>query len=209
MADTRNTAESPQPKVLLIGGVSHLGKSTMGQRLAAELGWRYLSTDQLARHPGRPWRNDGSTLPADVIDHYSQLSTAQLVESVLAHYQNNVWPIIEAIVRSHVNNPYDPSLVFEGSAILPELVAAAAFDRVSFVCLGASDAFIRGRIHESSDFANRSSDEQSLIRFFVSRTLALSEATRGAVHEIGAPSVDVEEPRAYQVLINASRQPLC
>jgi 2-phosphoglycerate kinase len=202
----RTGTQGERPKVLLIGGVSHLGKSTMAQRLAAELGWRYLSTDQLARHPGRPWRNDGSSLPADVIDHYSQLSTAQLVESVLAHYQNNVWPIIEAIVRSHVNNPYDPSLVLEGSAIWPEAVAAAAFDRVGFVCLSASDAFIRKRIHDSSGFENKPSDEQSLIRSFVDRTLALSEATKGAVRDVGVPSVDVEEPHAYQDLINVSSQ---
>lgn len=178
----------------------------MGQRLAAELGWNYLSTDQLARHPGRPWRDDGSALPADVVNHYSQLSTAQLVRSVLAHYQQNVWPIIAAIVRSHLNNPYDPSLVFEGSAILPEAVAAAAFDRVGFVCLRASEAFIRKRIYESSDLENKPSDDQSLIQAFVSRTLALSKVTDQAVRDAGLPLIDVEKPQAYQKLVNASIQ---
>jgi 2-phosphoglycerate kinase len=44
-----------ETRVILIGGSSHVGKSTLGQSLAAKLGWSYCSTDKLARHPGRPW----------------------------------------------------------------------------------------------------------------------------------------------------------
>ena len=44
----------PHIKLILIGGTSHTGKSTLARQLAEELGWNYLSTDQLARHPGRP-----------------------------------------------------------------------------------------------------------------------------------------------------------
>ncbi len=55
-------------KVLLIGGTSHVGKSTLAARLASSLGWSTRSTDQLARHPGRPWRDDASPLPADVVE---------------------------------------------------------------------------------------------------------------------------------------------
>jgi len=46
--------------VILLGGTSCVGKSSLGQSLASSLGWDLLSTDQLARHPGRPWRDDGS-----------------------------------------------------------------------------------------------------------------------------------------------------
>ena len=48
----------PQPnlKVILIGGSSHVGKSTVSESLAETLGWSHLSTDRLAAHPGRPWR---------------------------------------------------------------------------------------------------------------------------------------------------------
>ncbi len=44
-----------ETRVILIGGSSHAGKSTLGQAIAAKLGWSYRSTDKLARHPGRPW----------------------------------------------------------------------------------------------------------------------------------------------------------
>ena len=70
-------------KLILIGGTSHVGKSTVGRRLAEDLGWNYLSTDQLARHPGRPWRADGGQIPDDVAEHYSSLSVSDLVDTVL------------------------------------------------------------------------------------------------------------------------------
>jgi 2-phosphoglycerate kinase len=43
-------------RVVLIGGTSNVGKSTVAQAVAERLGFEYLSTDELARHPGRPWR---------------------------------------------------------------------------------------------------------------------------------------------------------
>ena len=103
-------------KVLLIGGTSHTGKSTAAQRLAQQLGWDLLSTDQLARHPGRPWRADGSDLPPDVISHYSEHTPEQLFDAVLDHYQRNVWPIVVALITCRVRNRYDRPLVLEGSA---------------------------------------------------------------------------------------------
>ncbi|MEL7245323.1 MAG: 2-phosphoglycerate kinase, partial [Cyanobacteria bacterium J06573_2] len=42
-------------RIILIGGSSHVGKSTLAQSLANKLNWNYISTDKLARHPGRPW----------------------------------------------------------------------------------------------------------------------------------------------------------
>ena len=206
-AATLNDAEAGLPKVLLIGGVSHLGKSTLAQRLADALGWRYLSTDQLARHPGRPWRGDAQPLPADVVAHYAQLTTAQLVESVLAHYQHNVWPIAQAIVRSHLSNPYDPPLVFEGSALMPVLVAAAAFQRVSFVCLHGSDALIEQRILQSSGFVRADRQQQQLIQAFLQRSLVLNELTLAAARTTGCVLLDAQDPEVYQRLRASIDQP--
>jgi len=70
-------------KLVLIGGTSHAGKSTPARRLAGDLGWDCLSTDQLARHPGRPWRAD-QPVPEDVVAHYRELSDSELVDSVLS-----------------------------------------------------------------------------------------------------------------------------
>ena len=50
-------------RILLIGGTSHVGKSTLAQLLALKLGWNYRSTDKLARHPGRPWQPKAEDIP--------------------------------------------------------------------------------------------------------------------------------------------------
>ena len=165
-------------RLILIGGTSHVGKSTLGRRMAEELGWNYLSTDQLARHPGRPWRSDSSRMPDDVEDHYSHLSVAELVDSVLSHYRSNVWPIVDAIVRSRLNNPFDHGLVLEGSAILPDLIRRAGYSRVAAIWLTAPDHLITERIRETSSYETRSAAERRLIDAFIERTVAIDRILR-------------------------------
>jgi len=190
-------------KVLLIGGTSHVGKSTFGRKLASELGWNHLSTDQLARHPGRPWRDDDTAIPDDVVAHYSELTTAELVDSVMQHYQQNVWPVVDAIARSHVNNPYDPCLVFEGSAILPESALASNFERVGWIWLTAADELITQRVLESSRFTARGDDEKQLVDAFLERTLSFNEDIMNSVQKLQLQSLDVSSPDAYDQLLMA------
>ncbi len=87
-------------KYLLIGGTSHVGKSMLGSFLAAQLQWEYVSTDKLARHPGRPWRVGKTKVPAHVAKHYLSLSVDELVSDVLRHYELNVWPIVAGLLAS-------------------------------------------------------------------------------------------------------------
>ena len=194
---------SGKVKVLLIGGLSHAGKSTFGLRLAEDLGWRHLSTDQLARHPGRPWRRDGADLPDDVIAHYSSLTAPELVDAVVQHYKQNVWPIVDAIVRSHVNNPYDPRLIFEGSAILPELVIGSQFQYVRSVWLTATDDLITERIRQDSQFDSRTEDEKQLIETFLARTLAFNEMLMSSVKRLSQQSLDANAADTFDALVSA------
>ena len=86
-------------RVVLIGGSSHAGKSTLAQSLASHLGWSCRSTDEgLAPHPGRPWQVKPREVPKHVADHYLSLSVDELITDVLRHYKGNVWPLIKDIV---------------------------------------------------------------------------------------------------------------
>jgi adenylate kinase family enzyme len=71
---------------ILIGGTSHLGKTTLSKLLADGLDTQPVSTDSLTRHPGRPWQTGSSPVPDKVTHHYQELSTDELVEDVLQHY---------------------------------------------------------------------------------------------------------------------------
>lgn len=181
-------------RVFLIGGTSHTGKSTAASQLADRLGWKHLSTDQLARHPGRPWRDDDQPLPADVADYYGGLPADTQLSSVLAHYRDNVWPIAAALIQSHLNNPYDPCLVFEGSALLPELVHAAGFRHLSACWLSAPDEEITRRIVASSQLRQRSKDGDRLIEAFIERSLACNRAISNSTNRSGQRRVSLIDP---------------
>ena len=187
-------------RLILIGGTSHVGKSTLGRRLAEELGWSYLSTDQLARHPGRPWRSGGDRIPDDVEDHYNHLSVAELMDSVLSHYRSNVWPIIDAIVRSRLNNPFDLGLVFEGSAILPDLIGRAGYSRVAAIWLTAPDHLITERVRRSSNYETRSDAERRLIDAFLRRTIEIDRILRESPDTDEGNMLDASSLEAREVL---------
>ena len=188
-----------ETKVLLLGGTSHSGKTTLAAGLAGRLGWRHVSADRLSRHPGRPWSNDGASLPDDVIEHFSRLSPEELLEDVMSHYRGNVWPIVDAIVRSHVRNSFDRGLVLEGSAILPELYESSSLpDACSAIWLRISKPDLRERILLSSRFETRRLDEQELIEAFFDRavrfnsTIAEAAVARGYAC-IGSASFEMDE----------------
>lgn len=77
-------------RLLLIGGASHVGKSTLAQSLASHLKWNCYSTDKLARHPGRPWQEGNKEIPQHVARYYEQLSADELIQDVLYHYRKTV-----------------------------------------------------------------------------------------------------------------------
>src|SRR5258706_2508131 len=138
-----------KPRVVLIGGTSNLGKTTVAQLLAQKLAAKNVSTDKLARHPGRPWQRRPFVVPAHVAEHYLTLNHDELIASVLKHYQS-MWPTIEALVRKHVEDQSLEPLVLEGSALLPESVTTLKLRTVSAVWLTGSDDLIQTRIHGES-----------------------------------------------------------
>jgi 2-phosphoglycerate kinase len=181
-------------RVILIGGSSHAGKSTLGRSLSAKLGWNYLSTDTLARHPGRPWVNTKvKSIPEHVAQHYQTLSVEALVLDVLNHYQNNVLPQVEAIVHAHIFDLSRICIVVEGSALWPKFVANLVNENgVKAIWLTASDQLFQSRIFAESNFDNVSKDRQYLIQKFLARTLLYDLLMRDELKRLGFTSIDVE-----------------
>ena len=181
----------PNLNAILVGGSSHAGKSAVSGSLAARLGWDHVSTDSLARHPGRPWKPAPEKVPEHVAQHYLCLSVDELVEDVLHHYRVNVWPQVEAIVASHSNQTSMTGIVLEGSALWPESAASLTLDRIAAVWLTASEEVFRQRIHAGSLYSSKSSRERNLIDKFLQRTLAYNARMVDAVTRHGFILVDV------------------
>lgn len=184
-----------ETRVILIGGSSHVGKSTFSRSLAAKLGWSYCSTDKLARHPGRPWvdAKKVKAIPEHVAEHYRTLSVEALFLDVLSHYEKNVLPQVEAIVHHHASDLSTECLIVEGSALWPGFIANLVGENgVKAIWLTASDRLFSDRIKCESNFYNVGEDEKDLIQKFLNRTLFYNKRMREEVERLGFICVDVE-----------------
>ena len=178
--------------VILIGGSSHAGKSTVAESLAAKLGWSYLSTDRLAAHPGRPWRRTPGDKVMDIVaEHYLSLTVDELMEDVLRHYRDNVWPKVEEIVASRLDDTTTTGLVLEGSALWPEFATDLNFDRVAALWLTAAEETFRQRIYTNSRYSTKSGRDRRMIDKFLQRTVAYDARMVEVVRRRGFKLVDV------------------
>jgi len=193
-------------RILLIGGTSHVGKSTLAQSLAAQLGWSCLSTDRLARHPGRPWQVPPQTVPQHVAEHYQTLSVDELVADVLRHYRQNVWPLIEAIVTTRAEDLSTDRLVLEGSAILPERIVTLPNKNTAAIWLTASREFLAQRIYTESRYAAKSPPEKTLIDKFLQRTWLFNDLMLEDVKRLGLASLVIDDSAHLDGLIAACRK---
>ena len=189
-----------KPRVILIGGSSHVGKSTLGKFLANKLGWNYLATDSLARHPGRPWGSVNGTVKNHVVEHYRTLSVESLFTDVLAHYQINVLPQVEALVHSHGSDLSTECLIIEGSALYPSFVADLVNkNSVRAIWLTLSDRTIRTRIFSESNFDRLNKDKQYLVQKFCARTLLYNRRMQEEVKCRGLISINVDSATVEQL----------
>ena len=184
------TAPNTDNRVILIGGSSHVGKSTLGASLGARPGWTHISTDSLARHPGRPWSVEPDKVRTHVAEHYLSLSVDELVADVLRHYRS-MWPGIEALIAAHATDPDTDRLVLEGSALWPESVTALDIKGVAAIWLTASHDVFETRIKNASRLENKSGRDREMIEKFLARTLRYDEAMRRAVERLGLAGLDV------------------
>jgi 2-phosphoglycerate kinase len=155
------------PRVFLIGGTSHAGKSTVAQSIAKHMGARYLSTDMLGRHPGRPWPVDGRAVRPHVAAHYRELPPQQLLRAVLVHYRN-LWPRALAAMEGPA------PLVLEGSGVLPECVSSGA----DAVWLTLDAELLRARMVRESGYDALDGDGRLLVDKFYARALLFDDYVR-------------------------------
>ncbi len=186
-------------RVVLIGGTSNTGKSTVAGAVAERLGFEHRSTDLLARHPGRPWRTPEREVPPHVAEHYATLSVDELTDSVLAHYAR-LWPRIEELIAEHAAGP---GLVLEGSALWPERVAALDAPHAAAVWLTADEAVVRARIRAGGRYDEASGQERFLMDKFLARSVRYQSLMVDVVERLGLPRVDVGTDRSVSEVADA------
>lgn len=187
-------------RVVLIGGTSNVGKSTVAQAVADRLGFECLSTDRLARHPGRPWRTPEREVPAHVAEHYGTLTVDELIVSVLDHYER-LWPRIEELITDRAaGGGTGAGLVLEGSALWPTRVATLTVPRTAALWLTADDALVRARVHAAGHYETATAAEQHLMDQFLARTERYQTLMLHAVDSLGLQRVDAGAGRSVAEL---------
>ncbi|MPY59831.1 hypothetical protein FNH08_22480, partial [Streptomyces spongiae] len=176
--------------MVLIGGTSNVGKSTVSQAVADRLGFECLSTDSLARHPGRPWRRPDWEVPPHVAEHYGTLTVDELIASVLGHYER-LWPRVEELITARATGRgTEPGLVLEGSALWPAHVVGLGLPRTAAVWLTADDAVVRARVHAAGRYDTATAGERHLMDKFLARTGRYQALMLEAVDRWGLARVD-------------------
>ncbi|MFJ4837577.1 hypothetical protein [Streptomyces sp. NPDC088746] len=183
-------------RVVLIGGTSNVGKSAVARAVADRLGFECLSTDNLARHPGRPWRTPEWEVPPHVAEHYGSLTVDELIRSVLDHY-DRLWPRIEELITARAaEDGTGTGLVLEGSALRPVPVAELEVRHTAAVWLTADEAVVRARVRTAGRYEAATTAEQHLMDQFLARTGRYQELMLDAVDRLGLDRVDTGAGRS-------------
>lgn len=193
-------------RVILLGGSSNVGKSTLAKHLAEQLGWHCVSTDSLARHPGRPW-SAKAEVPRHVAEHYLSLSVDELIEDVLRHYRS-MQPQIETLIQKHATDHSTERLVLEGSALWPEFVATLNCDNIAAIWLTASDELFKTRIYNASQIDNLTGDSRTMVEKFLARTLRYNQRMLEVVNRLGLANLNVESASSLEELSHRSLEML-
>ena len=184
---------------LLIGGTSNMGKTTLAERLASTLDASLISTDKLARHPGRPWGD----VPDHVARYYATHEADFLITDVLAHYKR-LWPRIEKLISD--SGPSD-RLVLEGSALWPAHLTPQVISNCTVLWLTGEPDFLTTRIRTTSHWHRRTTAEQALIDRFIERSLRYnSRMLEVLAHDPCGTILTVSSGTTPDDLVNAVRE---
>ncbi|MDP9571916.1 UNVERIFIED_ORG: 2-phosphoglycerate kinase [Agrobacterium larrymoorei] len=185
--------------MFLIGGSSHAGKSTLGEAVANHFGCRCISTDSLAKHPGRPWRDPPEQPPPHVAEHYRDLALDEMMQSVLTHYRSMWNPLVLPLIESGEH------LVLEGSALLPELVWQLDMQHARAIWLVAAEGVLERRIRAESDYDSRDPDARFLIDKFAQRAVAFNRFVGEEASRLSLQRIEVSR----ETSVNELLLPLC
>jgi hypothetical protein len=161
--------------------------------VALALGRDLISTDDLARHPGRPW----PTVRPEVAEYYSKLSDDTIHWFLKVHHEN-LWARIAHMVdvRRQAAKPF----VLEGSALRPEYMARIEPGVVLPLLLHCNNALLRKRIAEGSRLEDADDATAAVIGKFIERSLRDNEDLLGAARKMQIRCIDVGVPGALDTL---------
>lgn len=138
--------------------------------VALALGRDLISTDDLARHPGRP----SPTVPSESAGYYSNLSD-QTIHWFLKVHHENLWPRIAQMIdlQRQAGRPF----VLEGAALRPEYMARIETGVVLPLLLHCNHALLRKRMIAASHLEDADDATAAVIGKFIRRSVRDNEVS--------------------------------
>ncbi|MBT9370189.1 hypothetical protein KLP42_09780 [Rhizobium sp. CSW-27] len=180
---------------ILIGGTSHVGKSTLAARLAARLQWPVGSTDDMARHPGRPWPDPRP----QVAEFYAGLSP-ETIHWFLKVHHDNMWPLITQRLASTAAR--QETLILEGSALRPERTTSLRSTELAAFLLHLSPERLVQRMHATSAYREQDRSRRMIIDRFIDRSLRDSADLQASARQHDVPILDAEQPDLLETVLD-------
>jgi 2-phosphoglycerate kinase len=184
----------PTLSTILIAGTSHVGKSTLACLLSERLRCEAISTDSLARHPGRPWAG----IPVPVEEYYAQLSADTIHWFLKVHHQN-IWPLIRAMIDRRSGT--GTTTIFEGAALRPEFISPLLDSTVAGVFLHADNDFLLERMRSEARYQDATAKRQRIMDAFIERSLRENTEMLASAQEHRVPIVDVTQGEELEKLL--------
>lgn len=184
------------PKVVVIGGPSMVGKSSVARAIASQLGYGCISTDDIGlaiksvttsdTHP-RAHAMDG----IDLFDYYQSHSSHEMLEEGM-RFHDEIWPGIEASIRAHASCSFP--IVYEGWAMWPERVGKllSEHDNVDAIWLTASDDLLSERVRATNRPYQTDSDKKLMVEKYLPRNIKYNRLMLDAVKQLGLRYIEVD-----------------
>ena len=161
-----------ETKIVLIGGVSGAGKTTLGRALAKKLDAISLTADDLAlaaravttpeTHPDLHRMN----IP-NAANYFTDSTVQKLIDDAEAQHEA-VWPAIERVIQ--VRSKEKHSMVIDGWFMHPSWVAALDHPNVHSFWLVAERHVLYQREQTLSHMLGKSSDHDRMLHIFLGRS---------------------------------------
>lgn len=154
-------------KVMLIGGSSRTGKSTIAAYLSLKTGHACISTDDIGAIVQTITGID-SLAGLNYLDYYTGAAKNQLIEDMQAYHCALLAPI-NTLIQRHAAN--DAPLIIEGYALYPKDVSELPGDQVGRVWLVADQKLLKRRVLENRAFFRKAGDKRKVAENYLYRSL--------------------------------------
>ena len=173
-------------KVFLIGGASGVGKTTLGSALAARLGIKSLSIDDLliaAQGVTTPETHPGLHVMRKVpyAEYFTNSSVDQLkADATLQH--EATWPLVEQLVRWYAR--WGSGIAIDGWHMRPSRVAQLKLDNVWPSWIVASAAVLEERERKNVEWLRDSSNPERMLENFLARSIWYNDLIKQQATEL-------------------------